>query len=242
MENKLIGLKKQNDNIYNSLVSRNILFERIIIQDDIDDNEHFNLLNEENNKLKECVKNNKPEQLIKPKEKKEKKQEQKKKEEKEEKEDEDNYEDPVKKFDTITNMEELKRAFFNSEYEVFESQLKNNEFKYFKANYKYNSDKDNAPEFLAKNLLGGFVRNFDDYRKYFMICFRCWKIDCEEVKYEYNSLWIVNTNESIETVIGDVFAENFVFEEINDVDKLIEDFKKINDLENTNCIGESYVH
>lgn len=240
MENKLISLKKQNDNIYNSLVSRNILFERIIIQEDINDTEHLNLLNEENNKLKECVKNNKPEQLSKPKE---TKQEQKKKnEEEKEKEDEDNYEDPIKKFDTITNMEELKRAFFNSEYEIFESQLKNNEFKYFKADYKFNSDKDNAPEFSAKNLLGGFVRNFDDFRKYFMICFRCWKIDSEEVKYEYNSLWIVNTNESINNVIGDVFAENFVFEEINDVDKLIEDFKKINDLENTNCIGESYVH
>jgi hypothetical protein len=242
MENKLIGLKKQNDSIYNSLISRNILFERTIFLEGIDDNEYFNLLNEENNRLKECVKNNKPEQIIK--QKKEKKQEEKKekKEEKREIDEEEIYEDPVKKIDIIINMEELKRAFFNSEYEVFESNLKDNKFRYFKANYRYNSDKDNAPEFSAKNLLGGFVRNFDDFRKYFMICFRCWKINCEEVKYEYDSLWIVNTNESISTVVGDTFCENFDFEEINDLDKFIEDFKKINNLDETNCIGESYVH
>lgn len=39
------------------------------------------------------------------------------------------------------------------------------------------TDKNEEEEeiFSAKNLLKGFVRNFDDYRKYFMICFRCWK-------------------------------------------------------------------
>jgi len=243
MSNKLLGLQKQNESIYSSLVSRNILFERTIIPEEISEEEHINLLNEENNKLKECVKNNKPPpQPKKEKQKQEEQPQKKKKEVKEDEEEEENYEEPIQKFDTITNMEELKRAFFNNDYEIFESQLKNNQFKYYKANYKYNSDKDGAPEFLAKNLLGGFVRNFDDYRKYFMICFRCFKLDSEEVKYEYNSLWIVNTNEPINNVIGNIFWEYFDFEELNDIDNFILDFKKINDLENTNCIGESYVH
>lgn len=242
MANKLIGLQKQNESIYSSLISRNILFERTIIPEGINEEEHFIKLNEENNRLKECVKDNKPPPQ--PKKEKQKQEEQplKKKKEVTEEEEEETYEEPIQKFDTITNMEELKRAFFNNDYEIFESQLKNNQFKYFKANYKYNSDKDGAPEFLAKNLLGGFVRNFDDYRKYFMICFRCWKIDDEEIKYEYNSLWIVNSNEPIDNIIGNIFWEYFDFEELNDIDNFILDFKKINDLENTNCIGESYVH
>jgi hypothetical protein len=55
---------------------------------------------------------------------------------------EENFEEPIKNFDTITNMEEIKRAFFNGDYDIFESQLKESSFKLLRAKYKYNSDKD----------------------------------------------------------------------------------------------------
>ena len=235
LENKIKNLIKQNDSIYNSLLSKNISFERLKINDELPNEDKIKLLLEDNDKLKNISKLNRP-----PPEVKIVKHvviENKKKICNEE--EEENYETCQKKFSTITNMEEIKRAFFNGDYEIFESQLKNNQFKYYKVNYKFNSDKDGAPEFVAKNLLGGFVRSFDDYRKYFMICFRCYKI---QDNYEYESLWIVNTNEPINNIIGDVIYENFDYEELNELDKFIEDFKKLNDLENTNCIAESYVH
>jgi len=234
MSNKLISLQKQNDSIYSSLESRNIIFERTIIPDNLDEDEHLKLLNEENNKLKECVKNNKPP----PQPKKEKQEPPKKKEEMIDKDDDENYEEPIKKFDTITNMEDIKRAFFNGDYNFFESQLKELPFKFLRAKYKYNSDKDSAPVFSAKNLLGGFVRNFDNYRKYFMICFRCWMYDEEITRYEYDSLWIVNTNEPINNIIGNEYYEYFDFEEIDNLDKFFKDLKKIDDNENTKCFNE----
>ena len=245
MSNKLISIQKQNDSIYSSLESRNITFERTIIPNDINEEEHLKLLNEENNKLKECVKDNKPPPQ--PKKEKETPKVQTPKKEKDVDE-EENFEEPIKNFDTITNMEELKRAFFNGDYDIFESQLKESSFKFLRAKYKYNSDKDGVPEFSAKNLLGGFVRNFDDYRKYFMICFRCWRNvkswnnHDDQKRYEYDSLLIVNTNEPIKNIIGTVFYEDFDFEEVDNLDVFISDFKKIEDIENTFCLGESYVH
>lgn len=56
----IIGLLKQNDAIYQSLVSKGIQFERIVISEGIDEDAHFKLLQEENTKLKELSKANKP--------------------------------------------------------------------------------------------------------------------------------------------------------------------------------------
>ncbi len=244
MSNKLTNLQKQNDSIFFSLLTRNIPFDRITIPEGISEEEHIQLLSEENNKLKEAVKANKPPPQ--PKEEKPKQEQPIKQEKKADKvenndeEQEETFEEPVKKFDTITNMEEMKRAFFNGLNEEFENQLKAFPFKLYRVEYKYNSDKDGAPDFSAKNLLKGFVRNFDDFRKYFMICFRCWK-NQESNTYEYKSLWIVNTLEPISTVIGS-FADDFIFEESTDINTFIKDIAKIENIDDTNCIGESYVH
>lgn len=245
----ILGIQKQNDSIFASLVAKNIHFERIIIPDGIDEQEHLKLLNEENTKLKEVVKANKP-----PPQPKEVKLvveskiivESKPKENKHDEEDDETFEEPVKKFDTITNMEDMKRAFFGGDYGAFEEQLKSHPFKLYKVGYKYNSDKDGVPEFSAKNLLKGFVRNFDDYRKYFMICFRCWKSQ-DKNEYKYDSLWIVNTNESIQNIIGSMW-EDFEFNETSDFDDFLNGIKKLPETDEpvyTNgytCIGESYVH
>lgn len=81
-----------------------------------------------------------------------------------------------------------------------------------------------------------------------MICFRCWK-NQHELKYKYDSLWIVNTNEPIPNVIGSL-AEDFDFAETTDIDDFISQIKKLLEPESEEpvwineytCIGESYVH
>lgn len=257
----ILGLQKQNDSIFASLVAKNIQFDRIEICEGIDEQEHLRLLNEENVKLKEIVKANKPPPQ--PKEIKQsstttttnnsntndKLKEVKQKEKKEDNNDDDDdekYEEPIKKFNTITNMEDIKRAFFGGDYTIFEEQLKSHPFKFYKVEYKYNSEKDGVPDFSAKNLLKGFVRNFDDYRKYFMICFRCWK-NQDKNEYKYDSLWIVNTNEPVQNIIGSM-CEDFEFEETTDLNDFVSKIKKLPESDEPEyfngftCIGESYVH
>lgn len=256
--NKAIqGLQKQNDSIYQSLVTKGVQFDRVVISEGIDDTEQLKLLQEENSKLKELAKANKPVQIEKPKEEKKPVQTQVKTDKTEKSNesnkskddvelDDDEVEEPVKKFNIITNMEELKRAFFNGDLMVFEEQLKAHPFKFYKVEYKYNSDKDGAPDFSAKNLLKGFVRNFDDYRKYFMICFRCLKKQ-DESKYKYESVWIVNSTDKIQDIIGSVW-EDFEFEETTDIVQFISRIKKLPEsddpvfIDGYTCIGESYVH
>jgi hypothetical protein len=161
---------------------------------------------------------------------------------------EESYEEPIKKYDTLTNMEEMKRSFFGDNIELFGEQLKEHPYKLYKANYKYNSDKDGVPEFSAKNLLKGFVRNFDNYRKYFMICFRCWKV-LDKNEYKYESFWIVNTHEPIKNIIGSIY-DDFDFEEIpnSELQLFIKDITRMPELEeqieinNFTFVSESYVH
>ena len=245
MSGKFESIQKQNDSILFSLLSRKIDFIRSVIPDGVSEEEHIQILTEENLRLKEVVKANKPapqpkEEKIKVEQPKQKAESKPKEESKEDDEQEETFEEPVKKFETITNMEDLKRAFFNGLYGEFESHVKSSPYKFYRVGYKYNGDKDGAPDFSAKNLLKGFVRNFDDYRKYFMICFRCWK-DSEQIKYQYKSLWIVNTNEPVSNIIGS-FSDDFEFEEETDINTFISDIKKIENIDETLCIGESYVH
>lgn len=255
---EIIIFQKQNDSIYSSLNSRGIHFERILIENGISDDDHLKLLKEENTNLKIKVNENKQQQ---PKEKKnlisvpipeqvtiplQLKKESKPKNNDED--DEETFEDPVKKFDTIINMEELKRAFFSKDYETFESQIKSSQLKFFNVKYQYDYEMENKLEYMAKNLLNGFIKKFDKYKKYFMICFRCWKHQYEN-KYKYESIWIVNTNEKISNMIGD-FVDDFIFTEITDVDYFISNIKKLDNIDydeavfinNYTCISEEYVH
>ena len=60
MSAKLQSIQKQNDSILSSLLSRKIEFERAIIPEGISEDEHIRILTEENLRLKEVVKANKP--------------------------------------------------------------------------------------------------------------------------------------------------------------------------------------
>ena len=231
MDNKINGIRKQNESIYNSLKSKNIseIGELITFTDQTPE-QQFQLLQQENKKLKGMLPPVPvpekvhvvpvPVQV------------------KEVKDDEDNqkeetFEDPIPKFETITNMEDIKRAFFSGEYDKFEELVKEHNFTLLHGTYKWSSDKDGAPEFVAKNLLKGFVRKFDDFRKYFIICFRCVQETKSPNSYSYPSLWIVNT---LDDKLIDKFSDDFTFTkaESNTFYKLIR--------KDESSFDESYVH
>lgn len=231
-ENKIKNITKQNDSIYTSLVSKNIEFTRADLSSIIDNNEKLEILMDENLKLKELSKSARPPPVIKE-----------KvlpviKEKVPEIHEEESYEEPQKKFDTITNMEDMKRAFFSKEYDVFETLIKEHNFKYYSADYKYSCDKDGVQTFIAKNLVKGFVRSLDDYRKYLLVCFRCFS--SEHNTYTYPSLWIVNSNEPLSEIIGSVY-EDFNYTEINDITDFLTKFRKI-EVDDPLLLDEGYVH
>ena len=135
----------------------------------------------------------------------------------------------------------MKRAFFgceNNDLTEFNEFTNLYNFKLYIVNYKYSSDKDGAPTFSAKNLVGGFIRNFDDLRKYFMICFRCFSHN--DGTYTYPSYWIVNSNEPLQNIIGSMY-DDFEFTECCDKEVFYKYMHKMNS-EEENLVTERYVH
>ena len=251
MDKQISNILKQNQSIHTSLVSRKIndLPELISLTESMSLDEQLKLLIDENNKLKEIVKVNKPVEVKEVKAKEVKVSEVKPKEVKpKSSEDDDDSDEDAKevqpKFSTITNMEDIKRAFFSADYELFKNLLLEHQFKMYTGEYLYASDKDGAPDYSARNLVKGMIRSFDDYRKYFMICFRCFQNqdNLSKMTYTYPSLWIVNSTDSINSIIGSV-AEDYKLTEVSsenilDFLKLLE---KLNE-ETPGLIAESYVH
>ena len=153
-------------------------------------------------------------------------------------------ENTVSKFSTIMNMEKLKRALFNGEFDVFSQSVQGSNLKLYDVKYKYDSENDGKQSYMAGNLLRGFVRNFDEYRKYFLIAFRCIIVDPDKLKYEYPSVWIVNSLDPINEIIGS-FTDDFEFVEVNKTDQTevknyLQKFQKMYYL--NNMIDETFVH
>lgn len=238
---------KQNNSISSSLQARNIEFTPSDLSNLTDQEEILAALIAENNRLKEIVKVNKPAPV--PKEPKNPTNqiiaEQPKKEKTNQNQDdeEESYEDVKVKFNTITNMEDIKRAFCNGEYDLFASLVHEHNFKYYSASYNWAAEKDGMPEYIAKNLIRGFVRNLDDYRKYLFVNFRCLLSDAENKTYSYPSLWIVNSTDSLQSIIGSIY-EDFTFTEITkaDTENFLINFRKTNFDISPDIIDESYVH
>jgi hypothetical protein len=232
MDNKINGIRKQNESIYNSLKSKNIsdIGELITFTDETPE-QQFQLLQQENKRLKSMLPPVPvPEKIPVI-------TQEKVKEVKDDDEKEETFEDPIPKFETITNMEDIKRAFFSGEYDKFEELVKEHNFTLLYGTYKWSSDKDGAPEFVAKNLLKGFVRKFDDFRKYFIICFRCVQETKSPNTYSYPSLWIVNT---LDDKLIDKFSDDFTFTKAEDSSNSNTFYKLIRKDESS--FDESYVH
>jgi hypothetical protein len=242
MDKQILNLKKQNEGMEIAFNNKNIEFTKVSI-DNSDPETEINQLKEYNNYLKGISLANRPPPTEKKQEAPKEKQEAPKKAEQY-----DNDEDLPKEvkpvYSTITNMEDIKRAFFNKEYETFHTLVSQHPFKYYKADYKYADDNTGRPSYVAKNLLRGFVQGLDDYRKYLMVCFRCVLVNKETNQYNYPSYWIVNSNDELKTMLGSLYEDYdfIVVDEAETIDKLLKQMEKNEDENNDALIGEVYVH
>ena len=226
---QITSLTKQNDGMFTSLTKRDISFTRVEILDTMTDEEKLSLLQEENTQLKAVIQANKPP----PEPKKEKVRVEKPPEEPKEK---------PKEFHTYTNLEDMKRAFFGNEFDSYIDMVKEHPFKFYQANYKFNEDNDGREPYIACNLQKGLVRNVDKLGKYFMLVFRCWKLENEN-KYQYETFWLLNSQDSINEIAKNIY-DDFTFEEI-DFNTFDTNFRRIpeNTVVNSRImISESYVH
>lgn len=240
---QITNLKKQNEGMETSFKNKNIQFNKLSLNTMDNHETELMLLKDYNNYLKGISAANKPP----PQEKVIKVEPPKKKEKEEHDEDDDQCELPkeVKSvYSTITNMEDIKRAFFCKEYETFNALVRQHPFKYYKVNYKYSSDNNGRPGYVAKNLLRGFVQGLDDYRKYLMVCFRCILVNKDTTEYIYPSYWIVNSNDDIKTILGSLYDDyDFInVEEEESITKLLKKMEKNEDENDDTLIGEVYLH
>lgn len=243
MEKQIVNLIKQNEGMETSFKNKSIQFTKLTL-DNMDPETELTLLKEYNEYLKNISKQNRPPLQEKPKEQ-PKPKETKPKESNPLDDDEDDMPKEVKPvYSTITNMEHIKRAFFSKEYNTSTELIKHQPFKFYKVNYKFSGDNNGRPAYVAKNLLRGFVQGLDDYRKYFMICFRCILIDKETNEYRYPSYWIVNTNDELQTVLGSLYNDyDFIAVEGDDaISKLLNRMEKNEDENDDALIGEVYLH
>ena len=234
-EKQIANLKKQNEGMETSFKNREIQFTKLSL-DSMDPEAELLLLKDYNNYLKSIAAANKPAAPV--------------KEEKpkvvEKVKEEDDEEELVKEvkpvFSTITNMEDIKRAFFSKDYDLFHQLIKDVPFKYYKATYKYSNDNNGKPAFVAKNLLRGFVQSLDDYRKYLMVGFRC--ISNVENSYSYPSYWIVNSNDDLKTILGSLYDDfEFILLVNNEqINKMLKKMEKNEDETDEALIGEVYLH
>jgi len=137
--------------------------------------------------------------------------------------DDEGHEDKKVTYTKIGNLEPVKRAFCNKEFESFESLIQNQNppFKLYDVDYVYASDYDSSPEFVVVNKNKGFVQSMDEYRPYFYIAFSCYK---KEGKVNFKSYWIVNTTDSLDKVLGSDF-DSFKFTPMNDAKEFVNVFK-----------------
>ena len=150
---------------------------------------------------------------------------------------EENHEDVKKNYTCIADLEILKRLFFNmytnEDYINFYNEINLHKYKFYHLEYKYNDDMKNKATFMASNLNKGFVKRFDDYKKYLFGVFRCHQIN---ELYEYRGFLLYNAMESIEEVIGDNI-DDFEYSVI-ELDIFLEKIKKLSD----DVFDEKYIH
>jgi len=242
-EKQIANLKKQNDGMETAFKNKGIQFTKLSI-DNVDPETELLLLKDYNNYLKGISAANRPPAPVK--EEKPKVESVKPKVEDEDAEDEVKEVKPV--FSTITNMEDIKRAFFSKDYDTFNTLVRQQPFKFYKSWYKYSDDNNGKPAFVAKNLLRGFIQNLDDYRKYLMVCFRCIcnSKSNEPTHYEYPAYWIVNSNDNLKTIIGSIY-DDFEFFEVTSDDPerlviMLREMQKTENEDDTTLVGEAYLH
>lgn len=249
IQKQIHNFKKQNEGMKLSFQDKGINYTKLKYEN-IDPETELIVVKDYNDYLKNISKNNRP-----PPQQKEVKclKVEKTPSVKKEKLDDSDNEDELTNeekitFPTICNLEDSKRAFFSKEYTIFneliqQQQLCENKLRFYKATYKWSDDNTGKPDFVARNLLRGFVQGLDPYRKYLMVCFRCILYDVETKTYIYPSYWIVNTTVDIKNLLGSLY-DNYEFKliEDNDVNKMLKKMEKNDNENDIALIGETYLH
>jgi len=219
-------LKKQNDGMYNNLVKNGLSFERSDPPETDNEDDLIKFYQEEKPQLIKVLREFRKSQAKAPKKTKKAPPQQKKK--------------VVKKpsFSTFSNMEDVKRACFNNQFESFKQLCDEQGYLFYEGEYNYNSDMDGKPDFVAGNLVTGFVRNLDDKKKYFLNCYRCYAN--EDNTYRYVSYWIVNTDSPL-TEVTKGCSDDFTMTKV-EKDNLDEFLQKFQASTEDNLVNERYLH
>ena len=243
---QIANLTKQNEGMEASFKTKGIPFVKLSI-DSVDPETELLMLQNYNKYLKEISLANRP---VKVKEEKPAVKEpvQPKADKEDDEEELASFKEAKPDFSTITNMEDIKRAFFSKDYDTFNTLVRQQPFKFYKSWYKYSHDNDGKPAFVAKNLLRGFVQNLDDYRKYLMVCFKCIIAPNSDkpIQYHYPVYWIVNSNDDLKTIIGSIY-DDFEFFEVTSDDPerlviMLREMQKTDDDNDPTLVGEAYLH
>lgn len=148
------------------------------------------------------------------------------------------YTEPIIKHDTIGNLENSKRAFFtDKDFTILKTELNSKPYQLYHIEYKYSDDYDGSMDFVARNVVHGMMNNYDSFRKYMFMVFRCHVVDSTKRKYKYTGYVISNTS-NIQTVLGDKY-DDYTWNQITDVDEFMNHF--VNSTEE-NILHESYLH
>lgn len=244
------NLQTQNNGIYNSIVKKGIEFTRHQYDENSEPETIIQVLTLENTQLKEISNSLKPVKDVKKEVNKEVNKDVNKedkiievktvKQDKDDDDKDDEYVEKTKDYGTIINLETAKRHFFANQYDDFTKEIENKNLKFYIGLYKYSSDQDGKPEYIAKNLLRGFVRKFDDFRKYFMISFRCIKLD--NGNYKYVSLLIVNTETNINEIVNGILEDHSLVSYGGDIKEFCDKLHEYKNCENDNLVGEMFLH
>ena len=151
MSKQLEQTKKHNEGMYNNLVKNGVSFTRNTPPDTEDEDTLLEFYKNEQQALKDSlVEFRKSQPKPAPKPKKQNPPPQKKKDE------EEVVVEKKPDYPTITNMENMKRALFNNEFEEFETLAKEQPYLFYNADYKYSHYMNGKADFMAKNLVSGF--------------------------------------------------------------------------------------
>lgn len=146
----------------------------------------------------------------------------------------------VIKYEMINDLEPLKRNFFNPDerdLNYLNDELIKNDYKYYALEYNYSDHMFGKPDYIASNLLKGFIKRMENYSKYIFGVFRCF--NDENNNYFYVSYLLFNTL-SFEKIL-EKELDDFGIEQINKdkfMEKIIENTKE----KNLNLLSEKYIH
>ena len=126
------------------------------------------------------------------------------------KEKEKQQEDDVKEtkvvYDKLTDLNDLKRSFFNpnnTDFKPFSDVINEQQFHFYKGVYKYSADMNGKLDYMARNFNKSFIKRLEDFSDYLFVCFKC-KSDVPG-EYVYESYWLFN---SIGKFEQDIIDEN----------------------------------